>query len=480
MVWPVKRFLIGPAILVWFIYQAFPNWYTYTLLGLLFLIDTQTFYTHPNHSEYTLFVLSSIVIMVLFATFGAFLFLFLVTRFYGNHLYRTAALIAFSGHVFVTLIVVPRVPYGWDIGDFHQAAVEIASGTFTGGSPTVSSFGGLQGLLYTVFTSQPAIIGVFNGLFAVLVYIPIADLASRLYPNQQKGSIGLMLIILFAPLQFLFLSVPMRDALTVLLFFTILAIGIRAIQSMQPRFGLLAIPLWGMLFQLRPELGLVLLLGFVAAVLFRMLLMMDRDISVSSLTAVLGGVGILGFGFFAELLYSLQSANISLASRADGGAVYLDGMQYSSWFDFFLAAPGRGLYFQFAPFPLHVESLFHLLGFSMTPLLIVLSVSAIRSLYRCDSDETVAFTLGVVYLAGIVGYGMINSNFGTNVRHRIVFDFLLVIFALPVIHRWELLVREWLGIVPRQRRKTDEKQGETEEFHRGIHLREQYTNDTSQ
>lgn len=416
--------------------------------------------------------------MVLFATLVAFLLLLLATQYYGNQTYRIAAIIAFVCHVFVSLVVIPRVPYGWDIGQFHQTAVEIASGTFTGGSSTVSSFGALQGLVYTVFTAQPGTLGVFNGLFAVLVYIPVADLATRLYPTRNKRLIGLMLIILFAPLQFLFLSVPMRDSLTVLVFFTLLAIGTRAIQSKRSLIGFIAIPLWGMLFQLRPEFGLITLLGFVAALLVRTLQTMTVEVSLASLTAVLGIVGALGFGAFAELLYSFQSVNAELAGRSHGGAVYLDGMQYTSWFDFLLAAPARAIYFQFAPFPLHVESVFHLLGFSMTPFLIILFVAAIRSLSRCETDHTVVIVLGIVYLAGIVGYGTINSNFGTNVRHRIVFDFLLVIFALPVIQRWELLLREWLGIVPRQRRENDKKQGETEELHRGIHSRRQHANDT--
>jgi hypothetical protein len=155
-------------------------------------------------------------------------------------------------------------------------------------------------------------------------------------------------------------------------------------------------------------------------------------------------------------------------------------MQYTSWFDFLLALPGRAVYFQFTPFPLHVKSPFHLLAFTATVITIILFISAARSLHKCEYNETVAVLLVVVYAAGIAGYGAINSNFGTNVRHRIPFEFLLIIMAAPVIQRWELLVREWLGVVPGQRGKDDEEQRKAQELDRGVHVRRKNPNQTDQ
>ncbi|MFC7047197.1 hypothetical protein ACFQH6_18940 [Halobacteriaceae archaeon GCM10025711] len=170
-----------------------------------------------------------------------------------------------------------------------------------------------------------------------------------------------------------------------------------------------------------------------------------------------GGIGSVGLGLFAEALFPLSKVNASVAYRSSGGAAYLDGLQYSSWFDFLLAALARAIYFQFTPFPLHVNSIFDFLAFSATVFVIVLFISATRSLYECEYDETAAVLIAVVYLAGITGYGAIDSNFGTGVRHRIVFDFLLIIAAAPVIRRWGLLTRKWIGIIPRQRGHGDEQ-----------------------
>ncbi|XGI82731.1 hypothetical protein ACEU6E_05445 [Halorutilales archaeon Cl-col2-1] len=268
--------------------------------------------------------------------------------------------------------------------------------------------------------------------------------------------------------------------MSVLLFFSLLSLGLSTLLSHQLKPVLVAVPLWGMLYLLRPELSLVFVLGSIASVIVKLVRTTTVDLSLTSLTAVIGTVGVIGFGLFAEVLYSFERANAQMVGRSRGGAVYLDGMEYTSWFDFLLAAPARAIYFQFAPFPLHVESVFHFLAFTVSIALIFLFVGAARSLYECRPDETAAVFLVVIYLAGIVGYGTINSNFGTNVRHRIVFDFLLVVFALPVIQRWELLVREWLGVVPRQRDGYDKKQRETQEFDRSLHTRTQDSEDTSQ
>jgi hypothetical protein len=415
--------------------------------------------------------------MPILAAVVAFLILLFGTLYYNPPWYRKAAVAAFFGHIFISFAVVPRLPYHWDIGQFHRTAVEVASGTFTAGSATVSSFGGFQGLTYTVFAPQPETVAVFNGLFAILLFIPISSLARYLYPKRTDSHLGLMLIVLFAPLQFLFLSIPIRDTLTILVFFLLLAIGLAVLKSRHLRLALFIMPLYGMLFLLRPELAFVYVLGLVASATVKIIQAVTNSLPLQSLTFIFGGVGVVGFGLFAGLLYPFESVNDQLAYRSRGGAVYLDGMQYHSWFDFLLAAPARGLYFQFAPFPLHVESLFHLLGFAASLLIIVLFVAATRSLYECSPDETAAIFLVVVYTAGVIGYGTINSNFGTNVRHRIIFDFLLVVFATPVIQRWELLIREWLGVVPNQGDETDEQQRETEKLDRSLHVGKQNTDD---
>ena len=392
------------------------------------------------------------------------LILLLITRWYQDKVYRFFASLAFAGHLFVVFVVIPATPYTWDIKVFHRAGISLLSGQFPAESATVASFGAVEGLLYTFLPSNPETVSVFNSLLAVLVFIPIRYLCAKLYPDSTSNHYAVMTLVLFLPLPFFFLSIPMRDSLSVVLFFGLLALATRALLTRQGLLAVSIVPGWGMLFMVRPELAIVLALGLLAASITEGFRGSGTGISAPKLVLPLASIGAIGFGLFAELLYPFEAVNAELAHRARGGAVYLDGMQYTSWFDFLLAVPGRAIYFQFSPFPLHVVSGFHLLAFSAMPIVIVLFVSAARSLYACETHETVAILLVVVYLTGIAGYGAINSNFGTNVRHRIVFEFLLIVMAAPVIHSWELGVRNWLGVVPRQRSQQDEHECETQKL----------------
>ncbi|MFC7047198.1 hypothetical protein ACFQH6_18945 [Halobacteriaceae archaeon GCM10025711] len=191
------------------------------------------------------------------------LILLLVTKYYGGFIYRITAVVAFLGHVLVSLIIVPYVPYAWDINAFHRAAVTIASGGLPTASSTVTSFGTFQGLLYVFFPSEPTTVAVFNGLFAVLVFIPISYLIRQLYPDFTTTCNGCMSLVLFLPLPFLFLSIPMRDSLSVLLFFSFLALGFHSLSEKDAVFAMPLIPMWGILFLFRRELGLIALLGLV-------------------------------------------------------------------------------------------------------------------------------------------------------------------------------------------------------------------------
>lgn len=393
------------------------------------------------------------------------LFLLLIaTSYYRDSVYQLASIVAFFGHVFVGIVLIPRAPYTWDTGAFHEVALGITQGEFISGSTAVQTFGTIQGFFYIFFPSQPETMSIINGLFAVLLAIPILTLCRQLYPFFIDEQYGVMALVLFLPLPFFILSVPMRDAFSVLVFFILISITIKTIQTKKAVLVAVGILLWGLLNLLRAELSFVFVLGLISAVGYTLFRKVKIDVSLTKMAASLCVIGAIGIGLFAEFLYNLDRANAEVTWRTQGGAAYLEGMEYSSWFDVLLVAPIRALYFQFAPFPVHIEQVFHLLGFAMTPVIIILFVSATRSLYHCDRDNTVAVFLVVVYLAGITGYGLINSNFGTNVRHRIVFDFMLVIFAAPVLKKWELQIRRRLSETPEYDSETNKENNKAEQL----------------
>lgn len=399
-----------------------------------------------------------------------FLTFLIIASLYDDRLYRVLGLLALAGHIIVAVVVLPLIPFRWDIGHFHTAATELLSGEADVGSTTVTTFATFQSIIYAIFGADPTTISIINGLLAVLIPLPAAYLAHKLYGDGLYSVDGVVATILFLPLPFLFLTIPMRDALSTFLAFVTLALVIHTLTERDPALGLVIIPMLAVLYPLRPELSLVLLLGTVAGLATIAIRSAGVTMSLPTASGLLAIIGAIGFVLFAEVMVSLERINESVAHRASGGASYLDGFQYTSWLDLVITAPGRAIFFQFAPFPLHVETGFQALALFSAGFALVFAVAAFRSLTTCDTDEVVLVTLVVVYLAGITGYGLINSNFGTNVRHRIPFVFLLVVFAAPVIQRWELWLREWLGIWPDEDHQHHGENQETGELDRDVQV----------
>jgi hypothetical protein len=376
---------------------------------------------------------ASVASLVLFL--AVFLFLARHTSIPG---YRELGVVALIGRGVIAVIIIPNLPYGWDITQFSDAAVSILSGSPTGESLTVSSFAALQSIIYVVFGIDPVVVAVFSGFCAVLVAIPTADLARRLYPSLD-GTSGITATVLFLPLPFFFLTLPIRDALDVLLLFTLLAAVARAYDGNRWP-AILAIPLWGALTLLRPELGAVFLAGTITGGVVKILdTSAIQSLTVRGLSALVAFPSLIAIAIVTPRI-PVAPFTERLQKRAVGGAAYLEPMTYESGVDILLAAPARAVYFQYTPFPLHVTSPFDYVTVLMLPALILLTVAAYRSARECERDTAVLVLLLTTYLLGIVGYGLIDSNFGTTVRHRIPFTFILCILAAPTLERWANLL----------------------------------------
>lgn len=349
--------------------------------------------------------------------------------------YRRAAAVAFVGHVAVAIVVIPRVPYSWDIAKFHEAALVVLAGGAPEYKHTVASFAAFQSVVYLLSDRAPVSLSLVNGLLAVLLPIPLRYLMTRLYPTLRTTRLA-VLAILFLPLPFFILTVPMRDALSVLAFATVLSLSVATVTERSLWPAVAGLPLWGLLSLLRAELALVVVVGAGAtAAVWAVDAMTERPLPLSSLLVVTAPVGLLGVGLFAER-FPLARLNFVVSARAQGSAAYLESFRYHSWADVVLSAPVRGIYFQFAPFPLHVRQPFHLLGALSLPILVVLAVAGAVSLSEFEADRIVMVFLVTTYLGGVLGYGLIDSNFGTTVRHRVPFVLLLVVFASPVLGHW--------------------------------------------
>jgi len=360
-----------------------------------------------------------------------------------NSLYRRLGILAIIGHIAIALAI-PSGTWTWDIAKFHEAALGVLEGASQFETTTVWTFAKFQALLYTVFGPSTIVVSIVNGLFAVLIPIPAVDITRHLYP-QLKSTNALVTTILFLPLPFLYLTIPMRDALGVLLFFTVLAAAVRLLTTGEWLPLILTVPLSLYMRLIRPELSTIFLIGIVAAIAIELLnRLTKRPLSIRRLFVPALATGLLALPLIGPRL-PVENMAQELAKRTGGGAVYLEGMTYTDWTDIVVAAPIRSLYFQYAPFPLQVTRVIDLVPFAMLPVLLIVTIGAIRSLRQCDPQFVATSFLLTVYFIGIAGYGLINTNYGTTFRHRIPFTFLLCIFAAPVFEQWEQSLRERIG-----------------------------------
>jgi len=391
--------------------------------------------------------------------------------------YRYAGGVALAGHAAFSVVVLPALPYEWDIALFHANALRVVAGGPTDPFSAVDAFATFQALAYVLFEPDTTVLSVLNGLFAVLTPLPAAALARRLYPDID-GTNGLVLALLFFPLPFLFASLPMRDALSTLLAAVLLALVVRALDERDYWAGVTAVPLWAAVFLLREELALLAVIAAVAGgsalVAFRVA---GDEAGLRALVPAAVPSGVVGLALFAAVL-PVDALNRRLQYRATGGAAYLEGMTYGSWLDVLIAAPIRAVYFQFAPFPLHVGSAFDALAIASLPALVVVAVAAVGSLRGRETRDVVAVVLGAFYLAGVVGYGLVDANFGTTVRHRGTFVFLLCVFAAPALEGWYRSLSGSLAArieaASRRRPEDGEHEQEAQELDPGTEVRREH------
>ena len=379
------------------------------------------------------------MLAILSAVVVFFLAVHLVLYNHTDQRFAKLAKLTFVLHAVIAIAILPFVyeviGLTWDIGSYHRAAMEIYNGEIAYDSTAIQSFGVIMAILYTIFTPDLAIPSLLNGVFAVLTPIPAAVVVRQLYPELQE-TIGVKTVILLLPTTVFFMTLPMRDTMTVFVFFVSLALITKGINQRSYWRIIAAVPFVLWVSVPRMELAMITLLGVLSAAGAYIVDRISGDLSTTGIIAVLGAVGAAGFGLFTREFYSVERANSMMQTRARDGAAYLEWMEIHSWYDFLLVIPGRAIYFQFMPFPLYARNLIDILTMLSLPVLIAFAFGGIYCLIKKENNQLVAVTLVVIYAAGIAGYGLINSNFGTTVRHRIPFVYLLVIFAAPLVEQW--------------------------------------------
>jgi|26BtaG_2_1085354.scaffolds.fasta_scaffold03093_5 hypothetical protein len=148
---------------------------------------------------------------------------------------------------------------------------------------------------------------------------------------------------------------------------------------------------------------------------------------------VFGGLDIPKIGTFESIMLAEDSSEGagSIGSSLRGSASYPAWTAPNSAIDYLWKPMVRGVYFLFSPFPWDVRSAGHLIGLLDAFIFIFIAYKIwCNRKFLLDNKGTRNIIIIVALLAMVYGLGV--GNFGTGVRHKTKFAFVLLALAGPL------------------------------------------------
>jgi len=308
-------------------------------------------------------------------------------------------------------------------------------------SMSVKSYSFFLSLFYSFFGKMPFFASIVNVILGILSSLLIYKIAKLVF-NNEKIAFNSMLVSLFLPSIIAFTSYVLRDTLVMLLTLNMIwFILLFLYKGHSITHGLLALVFFVLVGILRIQNFYLYTVFFI---LFTFILVFSsRSKLLLKFTVSFLLVCIL---FFLILRYNNAIMTIitypmrAKALRAQGGSAYLVGMQYHSLIDFLIYLPIRFIYFSFGPFLWNAGGGFQLLT-ALEGIIVfiafILTVQYIikRKPLRMASPES--FLL-IFCFVGIAANAIVDSNFGTAVRHRMMYIIFFFMFAAAQIKNIKL------------------------------------------
>jgi hypothetical protein len=328
--------------------------------------------------------------------------------------------------------------YEWD--DYYYIAMQLKTNLLHG----VPLFNGVResvhGLAYSVigafiyyiFGDYQILMRIVNAFLGTLVADRVYSLTMEMTADKKAAGTA-ALITLFFPSFIMFCSLDMRDAV---IFFLTAEMLYRIALMMREKSAkntlLLSMEIVALYFLRTQYLILFITIGslywFLRSNLYKNPVQRYALISVLVFLIWVGYRYLQDMGFFPVLF---SSVNADMAWRTAGGSAYLVGVNYESWWDVFRWMPLRMIHFALGPFPWTVKNSFMLLACIESMALVVILFMAFtadaRRLY--SRHARLYLFLFLFALVGLVSSAVIDSNYGTAMRHKMNFIFIFFIFS---------------------------------------------------
>lgn len=347
-------------------------------------------------------------------------------------------------------------PYAWDEALFMNMGIKIKHffdgaraslpfETLTG----VPAYGFILGVLFYLFDIHPILPRLLSVVLGTGVVYWVWMISTEVKLKESYRTL-VCLIVGFTPSYVLYSTLIMRDMLIWLLTMVMVFFWVQAIDRLSiRRFTLGMIPAL-LLVPLRPQYAplFVVAIGFIAFLFAKRTDFQLKNIRLPGLQYWIFFCSFSALILFGGLLVISEISRWDNATvmeylisqqgwRAQGGSVYLSDLEYTSFFDVFIYLPQRFMHFTFGPFlwnggsaQVFASGLESLIGWIFFFILIANYKILNRSL---DSSwvQSIRFILMFVII-NLITASIIDSNYGTAMRHRMIFMPLLFIAALSM------------------------------------------------
>lgn len=346
-----------------------------------------------------------------------------------------------------------KIPQGsFDARGFESQAAEWASfgcfGFFKHFDPSASYVYSSVLATFYACTERSVLAAQALNVFTGLISLCVIALITKKISGVNAARLVAWVLAVF-PAMIIYSSVTLREVFVLLFFSLALYLAVYAFQKKNPLtlcfsgfFIFLASLFHGGMLMAIPAL-------FVGYIMFS-----NQSVSKRNFYLIrIAGIFVLLFSFSLSYIFmrdmyipkigvieNIDAEQIAriVESRADGGAAYLSGMTVSGFFDILWQAPIRMFYFLFSPMPWQIRSIGH--AFGMIDSMFYFFMAFLLFKHR---DEILrrpeAKALVLIFFVLLVVFSFGTSNFGTAMRHRAKFGFILLIMTAPFFPRLRFL-----------------------------------------
>ncbi len=333
--------------------------------------------------------------------------------------------------------------YEYFLGQRGQLPFEQVSG--------VPAYGTFMAGIYFFLGKATLMVRIVNVLLSGLLVLMHYQLARQVRLNDREALL-IALIVAFTPSYIMLSTLLMRDMVVWVLLVAIVQANVKAVSELALRWLLLGVAIsW-----------IATLFRHQYAPIFALLTGLALFLMVLRWRVVFGGVnlGVLKLFLFAlvvagvvVLLYPMMEAELmrnrdaslteffsdQMSWRAQGGSAYLTDVEYNSLTDVFIYLPLRFLHFTFGPFFWTVHSGFMMISALEALIGVFFFGMLLRypGVYRESGSGWLKAAMLYMFafsMIGLLANATIDSNYGTAMRHRMVYMPLIFIVAMVGRH----------------------------------------------